>query len=193
MRKALLISSVAALGIAGQAVAQDSTDAGEISYSYIEADYVNADVDGLSGSNPDGFGVNGSLSFTPMLHGYVDYNNLDYSGFTVQTWEVGVGLNHSLSSMVDLVGRLGYVRAKIEDLGSDDGLGLQAGLRARPAANFEVEGLVHYVDSDDGGNNTSLKAAARYFFMPAFSVGAGIEYDDDLTLYNVGFRYTFAN
>ena len=182
MRNAFLLSSVAALGIAGQAVAQDSAvDAGAISYSYLEANYISADIDGLPGSDPDGFGINGSLSFTPMLHGYIDYNNLDYSGFTVQTWEVGVGLNHSLSSMVDLVGRLGYARAKIESLGSDDGLGVQAGLRGRPSGNFEVEGLVHYVDLDDGGDNTSLKAAARYFFMPAFSVGVGIEYDDDAT------------
>ena len=186
MRKFLMLGAVAALSVAGQAMAQDA-----ISYSYLEANYVTADIDGVSG-NPDGFGINGSIGFTPMLHGFVDYTNLDYNGITVQGWEVGLGLNHSLTSMLDLVGRAAYLKADIEGPGSDDGLALQGGVRAHFTNNFEVDGLVHYTDLDDGGDNTSLRVNGRYFFMPQFAVGAGVEYDSDATLWNVGFRYTFA-
>jgi hypothetical protein len=191
MYKVFAIAGLASLTLAGPAFADEPTPESVISYNYLEADYVNADFDGLSGSNPDGLGLKGAIGFTPMLHGYLDYDRVTASGTTIQALELGVGLNYSLTSNVDLIGRLGYARGKVEGFGSDDGLGLQAGIRARPVANFEVDALVHYIDLDDAGDNTSLKLAGRYFFAPQFSFGAGVEIDDDLKLWNVGVRWTF--
>src|SRR5262245_42788962 len=116
MHKALVLGAVAvALGAAANVKADDS-----FSYSWLEANYVSADLDGVS-SNPDGFGLSGSLAFSPMVHGYVDYTNLSTHGITVEGWEIGLGLNHSLTSNVDLVGRAGYLKAEIEDFYDDSG------------------------------------------------------------------------
>src|SRR5688572_24318499 len=99
MRKSIVLSSLAALGLAGQAIAADEG----FSYSFLEADYISADVDGLD-DNADGFGIKGSIGFTPMIHGFVDYTNLDYGNADAEAWELGVGLNHALSPMLDLIG-----------------------------------------------------------------------------------------
>lgn len=186
MHKSIVLGSIAALSFAGQALAADES----FSYSYLEANYVSANVDNVS-RNPDGFGVNGSIAFTPMIHGYLEYTNLNFDGITLEGWEVGAGLNHTLNPMIDLIGRVAYVKADVEGPGDDDGFALQAGVRGRPAANFELEGLVHYVDLSDAGSNTSLRVDGRYFFLPQFAVGAGVEYDNDQTVWNVGVRWNF--
>jgi hypothetical protein len=191
MHKALIIAGFASLSLAGTAFAANGGSDSGLSYNYLEGNYITADFDGLPGSDPDGFGLKGAIGFTDMLHGYVDYDRLTTHGFTIQNLELGVGLNHSLSSNVDLIGRLGYARAKLEDFGSDDGFGAQAGIRARFAESFEAEALVHYTDFDDGGDNTSLKLAGRWFFAPQFALGAGVALDDDVKLWNVGFRWNF--
>lgn len=192
MHKALMIAGLASLTLAAQAATAANGSDGALSYDYLEANYETADFDGLPGSNPDGFGLKGSIGFTPMVHGYVDYDRLTTHGFTIQGVEVGVGLNHSLTSNVDLIGRLGYARSKLEGFGSDDGFGAQAGVRARFAQDFEAEALAHYTDfGGSGGDNTSLKLAGRWFFAPQFALGAGVEIDDDVKLWNVGFRWNF--
>ena len=190
MHKAIALGVVAALGLGTQAFAADAQAGGGLSYDYLEANYLSASVDGLGGSDPDGFGINGSIAFTSLIHGFVDYSNLDFRGTTVQTYEIGAGLNYSISPTFDLVGRLGYLKAQIEGPGSDDGLGLQAGVRGRLAESFEVDALVHYTDVD-AGDNTSLKLQGRWFFTPQFALGAGVEVDDDVKLWNVGFRWNF--
>jgi hypothetical protein len=187
MRKSIVLGSIAALGLAGQALAEES-----FSYSFLEADYITADIDGLD-DNADGFGISGSIGFTPMFHGFLDYANLDYDGTDVSTWEIGGGINHTLTPIVDLVGRLGYAKFDVDGGGDDDGFALQAGVRTRPATSFELEGLLHYVDLSDTGDNTSLRVNARYFFAPEFAVGAGLEYDSDATVWNVGVRWNFNN
>lgn len=198
MRKSIVLASMAALGLGSQAFAEDN-----FSYSFLEADYVNTNLDsgGLGGidDNATGFGLKGSIAFTDMLHGYVDYSKHDFDfdfggglsgSFNLEIWEVGVGLNHAINPKIDLIGRAGYTKWDA-DVVDDDGFALQAGVRGRPAPNFEVEGLVHYVDMSDFGNATSGVVNGRYFFMPQFAVGAGVEFSDDATTWNVGFRWNF--
>src|SRR5687768_1108654 len=135
MRKSIVLGSIAALGLAGQALAADG-----LSYSYIEAGYISTDFEDDSlgfDVDGDGFALKGSLAFTEMLHGYVDYTNQDFDfGVGIDTWEVGVGLNHALNPTLDLVGRLGYAKFDADFAGGsfdDDGIALQAGVRSQVA------------------------------------------------------------
>jgi len=186
MYKSIVLGSIAAAAFGSQAYAADEA----FSYNYLEANYQHTDL-AHTDINGNGFGVNGSLAFTPLLHGYLEYSNQGFRGVTVEGWEVGLGLNHALTPMIDAIGRAAYFRSDVEGPGDDDGFALQAGLRARPMDRVEVEGLVHYVDLNDAGDNTSFRLNGRYFFQPQFAVGAGVEYDNDATVWNVNFRWNF--
>jgi hypothetical protein len=190
MRKSIVLGSLAALGLTGQAIAADG-----FSYSYLEAAYVSTDLDGdVVGTNVDGdgFALKGSIAFSDMIHGYVDYSRQDFDFVDIDSWEVGVGFNHALSSNLDLIGRAGYAKFDAEVV-DDDGFALQAGVRGRPADGFEIEGLIHYVDLSDSGDGTSAIVNGRYFFTDTFAAGAGVEFGNDATTWNVGLRYTFNN
>jgi hypothetical protein len=188
MRNSIVLGSIAALGLAGQALAQDG-----FSYSYVEAAFVNTDIDAeLLGDDidGDGFGLKGSLAFSDLIHGYVDYTTQDFDVVDIDRWEVGIGLNHALNANVDLIGRLGYSKFDAEVI-DDDGFAIQAGVRGRPADRFELEGLVHYVDLSDFGDDTTLIVNGRYFFTDVFSAGLGAEFGDDATTWSIAGRYTF--
>jgi hypothetical protein len=188
MHKRIVLGSIAALGLTGQALAQEG-----FSYSYVEAAWVQTDFDDelFDGEiDGDGFGLSGSVAFNDMIHGYVDYRTQDFDVVDIDSWEVGVGLSHSLSSNLDLIGRLGYTKFDAEVF-DDDGFALQAGVRGRPADRIELEGLLHYVSLDEVGDGTAAVVNGRYFFNEAFSAGAGAEFDDDETTWNIALRYTF--
>jgi hypothetical protein len=92
------------------------------------------------------------------------------------------------------VGRLGYIDVDVDTpSGSrdDNGLTLRGSLRGRIAPSFELEGGVRYVDLDEGGDDTSLVAEARWFFLPQLALGLGVDSGDDLTVWNVGLRGNF--
>ena len=96
-----------------------------------------------------------------------------------------------LTPNMDLIGTLRYVDVELDTgFGSadDDGFGLGVGLRGRVTDNIELEAGINYVDLDDGGDDTSLAAGGRYYFTPAFAVGAGFEVGDDVTSWTVGVR-----
>lgn len=192
MHKVLVLGTVAALGMAGQAVAQEG-----LSYSYIEADYLNTNLDRDSTFgvkvDGDGFGLQGGLAFTPFLHGYVEYTDQDFDfDIGIKTWEVGLGGNWSVAPNVDLFGRAAYSSADA-DVADDSGYALQAGVRALVGSAFELEGLIHYTDLNDFGNNTTFRATGRYWFNDSIAVTAGAELDSDETIYIVGARYSFKN
>jgi len=190
MRKSIVLGSIAALGLTGQALAQDG-----FSYNYLEGNYVtsdgNADVLGFD-NDADGFNVRGSVAFTPMFHGYADFTrlNIDVSNLDVTTWEVGVGLNHSLNSNVDFVTRAGYLKVDPQGPGDTDGFSLQTGLRTRPMDRVEFDGMAHYIHLPNF-DSTSLVATARYNFTNMFAGDVGVEFGDHTSTWNLGLRYTF--
>ena len=198
MRSKLLSALVAAsLGLAATANAAD-----DVTYSYADFAYVTTDIDGVD-EDLDGFALRGSLEITDQafLFGtYADQSaesggvDVDYATFTL-----GGGYAWSLSDSADLYGKLGYVSAEVEvtvpGLGGfsvdDDGFLLGFGLRSRVSQQFELEGAVNYTDFSEGGDDTSLGAAARWFFTDQFSAFAEGEFGDDVTTYGVGMRWSF--
>jgi hypothetical protein len=147
MRKFLWIGTIAAVGLTGQALAQDA-----ISYSYLEADYLSTDFDrdatfGVK-VDGDGFGLQGAVAFGPMLHGYVEYTNQDFDfDLSIETVEVGIGGSWSVAENASIFGRAAYASGDV-DFFDDDGYALQAGVRALVSPALELEGLIHYRRSD---------------------------------------------
>jgi hypothetical protein len=191
MRKFLWIGTIAAVGLTGQALAQDA-----ISYSYLEADYLSTDFDrdatfGVK-VDGDGFGLQGAVAFGPMLHGYVEYTNQDFDfDLSIETVEVGIGGSWSVAENASIFGRAAYASGDV-DFFDDDGYALQAGVRALVSPALELEGLIHYTDIGDFGDNTTFRASGRYWFNPSIALTAGVELDSDVKIWMVGARYSFA-
>lgn len=181
MRKSILLGSIAALGLAGQAMADDG-----FSYTYVEGGYFNADD-----VNLDGFDIKGSYGFTSLLHGFAGYSDGSFDGGgDIKAYEAGLGLNYSLTSAIDAVGTLSYLNADY-DVGSDDGYKLSARLLGHVGSGFDLEGGVNYVDLNDAGDDTSFDVGGRYYFTKALALGANVDFNDGDQTWRVSLRYDF--
>jgi len=122
---------------------------GELSYTFLEVDYINLDVDvvddgegGLEDiDDGEGYGFRGSFAFTPNFFGFADYSITDAdatfvdedqvlltSSQDVKRLNVGLGVNFGIDPPVigdsDLVVRAAYSDIDFDDFnfgGTDDG------------------------------------------------------------------------
>jgi hypothetical protein len=162
-------------------------NASELSYTWIEADYLDA------GSDIDGFGLRGSIQFGQSgFYGLANYFDLDFDtplgSADAQTWEVGVGYAHGLGSNIDLISELAHV-----DLEAVDGYRASVGVRG--GFNERLEGLlkVNYRDLDcsfcDG--DVTGTAGLQYKFTPAFGLLAEVEFGNGEEVWLAGARLSF--
>ncbi len=198
MHSKLLSAMVAAsLALPLAAAAGDN-----VTYSYADLAYMTTDIDGVD-EDLDGFALRGSFEITDqvfMFGSYTDQSaesggaDVDYTTFTL-----GGGYAWPLSDSADLYGKLGYTSAEVDvsvpGFGGlsvdDDGFLLGMGVRGRVAQQFELEGAVNYFDYSESGSDTSLGAAARWFFTDQFSAFAEGEFGDDVSTYGIGMRWNF--
>jgi len=163
-----------------------------MSYSYVEADYVDIDLDG--GPSGDGFGLRGSVGFLDNLFAFVDYTDTSISFADFETIAVGVGGHYPLGENFDAVGRIGYSEAELSASGfgsaSDDGYLLSLGLRGQ-VSQFELEGNVIYTDYSDGGDETAFEFAGRWNFTDMFSAGLAYRVGDDVNTFFAGVRLSW--
>lgn len=163
----------------------------DLSYTYIEADYINLDVDefGEGGDfeddfdNGDGWAIRGSYGFDQSPFGFADswfiFANwseteadssfIDDTGvrFPAETdvvrLDLGAGMALPLNDMSQMVFRLGY-----SDLDVDD---FNAGGTAD--ADFEFDRL-----DDDSSDGYFLQGAWRGQVTPQLELKAGLRYTD---------------
>lgn len=197
MRKEIILGSLAALGLAGPALASDG-----FSYSYAELGWVNTEFDDL-GADGDGFALRGSFEFTPALHGFAQLADQDFDvggGAEVggEAMELGVGYAWTMSPTVDIVGKLAYVTQEIDvniaGFGGsfdDDGFGIGGYVRAQPVDRLELTGGIDLVDMDLGGSDEYLSLGARFFFTKMFAAGLDLRLNSDDTSYMLGGRFNF--
>ncbi len=169
-----------------------------LSYSYVDAAYLNTDIDRFN-ETVDGFGLRGSYELTNnvfVFAGYADQST-SVAGFDIdlQSYNLGLGYAWPLGKALDLYGKVGYVNAEadLQGVGSadDDGYSLAVGLRGRAVEQLELEGAVSYVDLSDSGDDTTLDLGARWYFTPQFAFGVEGSFGNDATTYGVGVRWNF--
>lgn len=174
------------------AAAPIAAQAEDMNYSYVEAGYAETNLDG--GPTGDGFGLRGSIGFAENFFAFADYLDQDFSGVDIDLFSVGLGGHLEIAESVDLVGRFGYLRAEGSAGGfsaDDDGYLVSAGVRARPAQQFELEGNVIYRDLGNGADDTAVAVGGRYYFTDMFAVGAEYEMSDDADTIFAGIRLSF--
>ena len=149
----------------------------DMSYSYIDAAYVDTDVDGASSA--DGFGLRGSVGFAENYFVFGEFTDQSAGGSDLTTYGVGLGGHYRIAENLDLVGRLGWIKAEL-DVGfaeaDDDGYLVDFGLRGRVGDAVELEGGVRYTDFGDRGDSTGLFVGGRFHFNETWALGA--EYQD---------------
>ncbi len=185
----ILNAMVGTLLLAAAPIAAQAEDMG---YSFLDLGYTETNLDG-SGSEGDGFGARGSVGFAEDFFVFADYLNLEIDGVDVETYAVGLGGHLDLSESVDLVGRAGYLSANVsgDGLSANDGYLVSAGVRARPASQFELEGNVIYRDLGGDIDDTAVAVGARYHLTDVFAIGAEYEISDDADTWFAGIRLTF--
>jgi hypothetical protein len=166
-------------------------------YSYAELGYIDADFDADAFDadvDGDGFALRGSLAVNPNFFVFAGYQDLDFD-FDVDAslLEVGGGGHWPLSDKIDIIGKLGIVKAEV-DVGrfndDDDGFLLGARVRGVVAPKFELEGGFDYRDLDIG-DETTIVLDGRYFFIDQLAGGVSVAIGDDNTALGLNVRWTF--
>jgi hypothetical protein len=189
---------LAALAVPAVSLAQEAATArpqsAQFNYSYVELGYDETDFDlGPVDVDGDGLTLAGSFEINDDWHVYASYGSADLDfGIDVDTWILGAGYVFPLKEDIDIYGRVLYIDTSV-DAGpaqvDDDGLGLQARIRARVTDEFELEGGLLYTDVSD--TDTSLQASARYHFSESFSAALGITFAGDTDGIGISARYSF--
>jgi len=177
-----------------QETATTRPSSAQFNYSYVELSYDEADFDvGPFDVDGDGLTLAGSFEINDDWHVYASYGSLDLDGGAdVDTWTLGAGYVFPLKEDIDIYGRVLYIDTSADFgafNGDEDGLGIQASIRARITDEFELEGGLLYTDVAD--TDTSLQAIARYNFTEEFSAGVGLTFGGDADGIGIHARYSF--
>jgi hypothetical protein len=153
--------------------------ADDMSYSYVDAAYVQTDIDGV-GPSADGFGLSGSFGFAENWFVSAGYSSQSVQGIDIEGISVGLGGHYAFTPSLDLVGGVGYTEVNLDAGGGlnadDNGYFVGLGLRGRVGDAVELEGGVNYTDLSDAGDDTAFFVGGRFHFNKTWALGA--EYQD---------------
>lgn len=195
--RALLITAVL-LPALSQAQQESTTrpQSSQFNYSYVELAYDESDFDLGGGGDIDGDGLtlSGSFEINDEWHVFASYGSADLDfGIDIDTWALGGGYAFPLRDDVDIYGRVLYINTEADVPGpadpDEDGLGLQARIRAMITDELEVEGGIQHLDVGD--SDTSLQVAARYHFTEQLSAGIGLTFAGDTDGLGINARFSF--
>lgn len=180
--------------------AGQSVLANELSYSFVEIDYIDGD---FSGQSADGFGISGSVALGEMFFlggSYQDeqVDNFRFEGFNsdldAELLRLGAGMHGAISDNVDWVVSFDYAKVELSALGDpedDSGYIVDIGLRGLIGDVAEYSFAV--IQSDVAESDTGFRLGGRYHFGDS-NVSAGLDYvryGSDWDQLELGVRYQF--
>jgi Ax21 family sulfation-dependent quorum factor len=164
-----------------------SAQASELSYSFVELDYVNVDGDA------DGFGLRGAYNFGDSgFYGLAGYTNVevDNTNVDVDFYEIGAGYHYGLSENTDLIAELAYQNAEVSGFDAD-AYRLSGGFRGNLSDSFEGLAKINYVDGDNTDGDFSGTLGAQYKFNETWGITGEVEFAEDSETYLLGVRASF--
>ena len=168
------------------------------SYSFIQANYQEVDIDVGGGFDVDGngYGVAGSVAINDSWFIFAGYSSSEFeSVIDIDEGKLGAGWNSAISEKTDWFATLAYIdlSASASGLGSasDSGFGASIGVRSMMNPNFELYGSLGYSDLGDGGDGTAVEAGLWYTVAGNLALGLAAEVGSDVTTYGVGIRLYF--
>lgn len=194
--KVVLAATVLLPGLGAAQQPQARPQQPQFSYTFVEIGYDESDFDvrGVRDVDGDGLTVSGAFEITDEWHAFASYGSADLDfGLDLDAWAIGAGYVFPLRQDIDLYGRVLYLDWDFNVPGpanrDEDGLGLQARIRARVTNELELEGGIQYVDVGDA--DTSLQALARYHFSESLSAGVGLTLGGDIDGIGINARFSF--
>lgn len=170
------ITCLAALMLSTGAMA-----AGNLSYTYVEVDYINNDLDIFGDpdllvddfDNGNGVALRGSFAFTPNFFVFGEYaflssdirvigpsEELLSSEADFDRYSVGVGINYPIVTDVEIIARAAYTDIEFDDVSFPE---------------FDDENILEDNDASDG---YFLDAAVRAQIVPWLEASGGVRYVD---------------
>ncbi|MGD9584343.1 MAG: hypothetical protein AB7V26_11850 [Lysobacterales bacterium] len=175
--------SLIALALA--AVLPWTAQAAELSYNYLEGDYVNIDGDA------DGFGVRGSLNFGGSdFYGFGSYNRVELDGynFNIDTFDLGFGYHYNLSERAHLIAELAYVNSEFDI----DAYRTSVGLRGLLTDRLEGIAKLNYSNGNNINSTTSGTAGLLFKFNKTWGLSGEVELaEQNVQVYTAGIRASF--
>ena len=168
------------------------------SYSFIQANYQEVDIDIGGGFDADGngYGVAGSVAINDSWFIFAGYAASELESIVdLDEMKLGAGWNSAISEKTDWFVTLAYIDLELSAAGipsvSDSGFGASVGVRSMMNPNFELYGSLGYSDLGDGGDGTAVAAGLWYTVGGNVALGLGAEVGSDVTTYGVGIRLYF--
>jgi hypothetical protein len=197
---ALISASLSSSVLADSHISGETSTVASPNWNYIQGSYASADVIGFE---PSGFAVNGSHLIGDNFFLMGDYNLLseDVSGFDLDVdyaqLSLGLGYRYAVNSSSDVYVAVSYEDVTFELSGNDsklksseNGYGVQVGVRSMVTDNIELSGSLGMV-SIDSESDTAYDLGANYFFNESFSAGVGYSSWDDIDITSLNVRYSF--
>ena len=180
-------TSLFALAIA--AALPFSAHATDLSYTSVEADYVNLD------HGTDGWGLRGSVAIgSTGLYALGGYSQLSADGtpnnVDVRSNELGLGYHHPVADKTDLIGELAYRNAESGNT-NIDGARASVGVRSAVAEHFEGFVKANYYDASDYHGDVTGTVGAQYKLNKTWGATAEAELGQGDQAYLVGVRASF--
>jgi hypothetical protein len=204
-RSLFALALAAALPLSAQA-ADDG-----VSFTYVEADYINADVGDLD--NMDGFAVRGNVGFAEHWYGTASLSRVSRGdidlGYTVpvdvdfEQDTVGIGFHTAIGTKAQFLAELAYASDSFEvennSVGSADdrfnGYRATAGIRTLMGSRFEGEFKAHYTDLSDVDAGFGGEINGIFHINETWGVLAGWQSDDlgddNVDQWKLGVRASF--
>lgn len=181
--------SLLALALAA-AIPLSAQAADQLSYTSVEADYVNLD------NGIDGWGLRGSVDVgTTGFYGLGSYSWTKFdaspSDVDVKSNEFGLGYHHPLNANTDLIGEVAYRNADFDGNLNIDGLRTSVGVRSE--LGERVEGFVkaNYYDLSDYSGDFSGTVGGQVKLNQTWGATAEAELGNGDQAYLVGVRASF--
>lgn len=174
-----------------------------LKYSYVEAGYLNADIDSTDG---DGFQLRGSALVHKNVYLFGGYGSAsaDDAGIDLTDTQFGAGFRWGVAPRADLLAEVSHISQKNEVAGfsqSYSGVRVGGGVRGRMADSVEGWAKLNFTDGDFDSAVTG-QLGVQYNFTPTwgalFELETGetgqdelSEESNDYTKYMVGVRASF--
>lgn len=186
MSKRILLFTVLASVLPFTAMA-DQPD--PFNYDYAEGAYLSENPSG-GGSDLTGVMVDGSYELQPNWRVSGLLSNASCCGINDNRYGASVGYYTGINDKLDFIADLSFLGQHVTNAGNHNGWGIDGGLRAMLAPQFELDGLVQHSDVNSNTENT-LTVKGLYSLTDAWRLFASYSNNSDEDDFQVGVRYVF--